>query len=639
MSLSRRAFTASALALGACSTKPASEPIALGPDAALEYIIIGSGAGGGPLAANLAKAGHKVLVMEAGSDAAGPTYSVPAFNALASEDPRLRWDYFVQHYSDPAQRGRDSKLVAARDGVLYPRAGTLGGCTAHNAMITMYPHASDWDGIAAATGDASWRAESMRVYFERLERCQYRTRPPVPALNFARHGFDGWLTTNEADPLLLARDEQLQRIVLAAAEEVGLAGVVEPFVAGQLDPNDWRLDRNGFTGLSNVPLATRGGRRVGTRDLLADIARALPNNLLIKTNVLVTRILFDGRRAIGVEYMEQPSLYRADPRSQPGGSEPVARQRVLAAREVVLAAGAFNSPQLLKLSGIGPRGELARFGIPLVADLPGVGENLQDRYEIGVVTRMRDPFALLKDCGFTPPISGQPPDRCYAQWLQGQGVYTTSGAILGISRRSAPERPDPDLFIFGLPGFFRGYYPGYSEALETHKNHFTWAILKAHTRNTAGRVTLRSADPRDTPVIEFHYFQEGNDLTGEDLASVVAGVAFVRRMNRHLYGAPGIAAAEVVPGAAMGDTASVGRFVADEAWGHHASCSNRMGPVSDRMAVVDSNFRVHGMTGLRVVDASVFPRIPGFFIVTPVYLISEKASDSILADVRRPARV
>jgi len=632
-SLSRRAFTASALALGACSPRPGAGPIALDPDAAIEYIVVGSGAGGGPLAANLAKAGHKVLVMEAGGDDAGPTYSIPVFHGLATEDPRLRWDYFVQHYSDPAQRRRDSKLVAAEDGVLYPRAGTLGGCTAHNAMITIYPHASDWDGIAAATGDPSWRADAMRVYFERLERCRYRSRPLTPALNFARHGFDGWLTTNEADPLLLARDAKLQRIVLSAAEEVGLADVLGPFFAGQLDPNDWRLDRDGFTGLSNIPIATRAGQRTGTRELLQDTARVLPNNLLIKTNVLVTRILFEGTRAIGVEYLEQPSLYRADPRAQATGPEPVPRQRVLAAREVVLAAGAFNSPQLLKLSGIGPRSELARFDIPLVADLPGVGENLQDRYEIGVVTRMRDPFALLQSCSFTPPLAGQPPDPCYAEWQQGRGLYTTNGTILGVSRRSAPERPDPDLFIFGLPSFFRGYYPGYSDALKTYKDHFTWAILKAHTRNTAGRVTLRSADPRDTPLIEFHYFAEGNDEAGEDLASVVAGVEFVRRMNRHLYGAPrGIAAAEVVPGPAIADAASVGRFVADEAWGHHASCSNRMGPVSDPLAVVDSDFRVHGLTGLRVVDASVFPRIPGFFIVTPIYMISEKASDAILAD-------
>jgi choline dehydrogenase len=586
------------------------------------------------VAANLARAGHKVLVMEAGDDSGGPTYSVPAFSALASEDPRLRWDYFVQHYSDPALRRRDSKYVPGRDGVLYPRAGTLGGCTAHNAMITIYPHASDWDGIAAATGDASWAAPAMRAYFERLERCRYRIRPPIPALNLSRHGFDGWLTTNEADPLLLAGDEQLQRVVLAAAEEVGLQGVFEPFFAGQLDPNDWRLDRNGFTGLSNVPLATRDGQRTGTRELLLDTARALPDKLVIKTNVLVTRILFDGRRAIGVEYLEQPSVYRADPRAPATGPEPVARQRVLATREVVLCAGAFNSPQLLKLSGVGPRDELARHGIPLVADLPGVGENLQDRYEIGVVTRMRQPFALLRDCSFAPPAPGQAADPCYAQWLQQRGVYTTNGSILGIARRSAPERPDPDLFIFGLPGFFRGYYPGYSAALETRKDHFTWAILKAHTNNTAGRVTLRSADPRDPPLIEFHYFNEGNDVTGEDLASVVDGVAFVRRMNRRLGGPDGIAAAEIVPGAGIADAASVGAFVADEAWGHHASCSNRIGPAGDRMAVVDSAFRVHGLSGLRVVDASVFPRIPGFFIVTAVYMVSEKASDAILSDAR-----
>jgi choline dehydrogenase len=110
-------------------------------------------------------------------------------------------------------------------------------------------------------------------------------------------------------------------------------------------------------------------------------------------------------------------------------------------------------------------------------------------------------------------------------------------------------------------------------------------------------------------------------------------------MTRRLYGVEGIAAAEVVPGPEYDNRAAVGRFVSNEAWGHHASCSNRMGPAGDRMAVVDSNFRVHGLTGLRVVDASVFPRIPGFFIVTPIYMISEKASDAILADARAPVRI
>jgi choline dehydrogenase len=153
-------------------------------------------------------------------------------------------------------------------------------------------------------------------------------------------------------------------------------------------------------------------------------------------------------------------------------------------------------------------------------------------------------------------------------------------------------------------------------------------VLKAHTRNTAGTVRLRSADPRDRPEINFRYFDEGNDAAGADLAAVVDGVQFVRRISKH----NGAIKEEAIPGPAVQTPDQIAQFVKDNAWGHHASCSNPMGKADDPAAVVDSNFRVIGVKGLRVVDASVFPRIPGFFIVTPTYMIAEKASDAILAD-------
>jgi choline dehydrogenase len=337
-----------------------------------------------------------------------------------------------------------------------------------------------------------------------------------------------------------------------------------------------------------------------------------------------------------VEYLDGAHLYRADPRAPASGPEPGARQSLRATREVILAAGAFNSPQILKLSGIGPAEELARFGIPVLVDLQGVGRNLQDRYEVTVVTRMKRDFALLRECGFHPPGVGETPDACYAEWLHGEGPYATNGTVLGLIRRSAAARPGSDLFIFGVPGYFKGYYPGYADRVRD-KDYFTWAVLKAHTRNTAGTVTLRSADPRDPPEINFRYFAEGNDAAGEDLASVVAGVGIARRMTAAMRRPGGVAAEEEVPGPAVSSPDALARFVANEAWGHHASCSNRMGPRGDALAVVDNRFRVHGTQGLRVVDASVFPRIPGFFIVTPIYMISEKASDVILEDARGAA--
>jgi choline dehydrogenase len=341
-------------------------------------------------------------------------------------------------------------------------------------------------------------------------------------------------------------------------------------------------------------------------------------------------VLFDGARAVGVEYLRGEHLYRADPRADQAVTAPEPR-RLRVKKEVILSAGAFNSPQLLKLSGIGPRDELTRLGIPVLVDLPGVGQNLQDRYEVGVVTEVKSDFPILHGCSFAPPSPGEQPDPCLVEWQAGQGVYTTNGVVSGIIKRSQTDRPLPDLFIFGLPGCFQGYYPKYSAEIEAKRNYFTWAILKAHTNNSAGTVTLRSADPRDVPEINFHYFDEGNDAGAADLESVVDGLEFVRRLVAR---ASRVTLQEKIPGEEVRSRDDLRQFVKDEAWGHHASCTCKMGPGEDRLAVVDSAFRVHGTIGLRVVDASIFPRIPGFFIVTPIYMVSEKASDVILADAR-----
>jgi len=193
--------------------------------------------------------------------------------------------------------------------------------------------------------------------------------------------------------------------------------------------------------------------------------------------------------------------------------------------------------------------------------------------------------------------------------------------------RSSAKQPNPDLVIFALPGIFRGYYPNWSG--DCFKSNFmTWAILKGHTKNTSGTVTLKSTNPLDTPEINFNYFDQATDPEGEDLNAVLRGVEAVRQINNKYVMRKMLAAEEFKIGAGE----DLKKYVKREAWGHHASCTNKIGTDSDPMAVLDSKFRVRGTQGLRVVDASVFPRVPGLFIVVPIYMIAEKASEDIIAD-------
>jgi choline dehydrogenase len=500
-------------------------------------------------------------------------------------------------------------------------------------MITVYGHGSDWDHIVELTGDASWSSDNMRSYFERIERCTYAGQAPAAGQpNPSRHGYEGWLNTTGPELSLVFGDDALLKTILTAilgAWKEGISGLLPDLIPQ--DPNDWRTPK--FEGICFAPLATLKGRRQGTRELI-DTTRAIyPQKLVIKMSNLATKILFDAdKKAIGVECWEGQHLYKADPNviADPQAGDDYEVKRYYCKREVILAGGAFNSPQLLMLSGIGPKDQLEKFEIDCILDRPGVGMNLQDRYEIDVCTEMKNDWKILANATFAPPLPNAPGDPCYIDWQNGKGVYATNGAVLGVIKKSSPELSDPDLFIFALPGRFSGYFPGYSKEVERTKNYLTWAVLKAHTANRAGWVRLKSADPRDRPEINFRYFDEGTPNDPSDVNACVNGVEFVRTISKHNTAIK----VEITPGAAVQGSDQIAQYVKDNAWGHHASCTNRMGKADDPNAVVDSNFRVIGTQNLRIVDASVFPRIPGFFIVTPVYMIAEKASDAILATAK-----
>jgi choline dehydrogenase-like flavoprotein len=662
-----------------------------------DFAIVGSGAGGGTLAARLAEAGFRVVLLEAGGspeesgDNMPEDYDVPVFHPLASEHPAMSWKFFVRHYADGKQQNADPKCVpdpaTGGPSIFYPRAATLGGCTAHNAMIFMAPHESDWDEIARITGDGSWSAQNMRRYLRRVEDCHYRplwrffTGPWRFLLGEKQRP---WLPAELALPRKAARDGRLLNLVIetvsfvsrdirrewmsAFLERAGLSRVWDgverawkalrfgarravenlaldvliPGVLEGIDPNSWRCQRRRAEGPCFVPLTTRHGQRAGARERVLDIAKRYPDLLRIEYNALATRVIFaDGNCAVGVEYQKGARLYRAHDDASVADGEVC---EVRAAREVILAGGAFNTPQLLMLSGIGPEKTLKEHGIDVVCALEGVGQNLQDRYEVGVVNRLDKDWEALKGAEFRRG------DRLFQEWLgrplfpflpapwqklRRRGMYTANGAAVAFTRRSSPGLPDPDLFCMALLGKFIGYRPGYSRkdvCNPEHLNYLTWAILKAHTINRAGSVTLRSKDPRDPPEINFRYFEEGDNPAKKDLGAVVKGIRMVREITA---GMKEHGLMEELPGRDVQTDEELAKYVRDTAWGHHASCTCPIGP--PRLGgVLTSDFKVHGTTGLRVADASVFPRIPGFFIVSAIYMIAEKAADVILAEAGRP---
>lgn len=678
-----------------------------------DYIIVGSGAGGAPLAARLARAGKKVLVIEAGSNHTqlGPREPsneitrVPLLHAASTEHPDLSWRFFVEHYGQlPNGIAPDPKRYIpnvatgenqSHEGIFYPRAAGIGGCTIHNAMITIAGPDSDWDDLASFLGDPSWNGRRMRVYFQRLEHNDYmpvpdsRRRRPFqdrwhfvknafrfllgyrPDTTSGKHGFSGWLHTSFPDLSIGLHDKQLVKMIKAALWQAKREGMenawslVRTLFKGKflqaLDPNHAETQASSPEGVALIPLAVYGntttihrngehpyailGYRSSPRDFLLDTLAQYPENLTIWPDCLVTKVLFDDDcplRAVGVELLRGKRLYRAhvSPSEAEGTPEKVYVRKEdnvngEKAGEVILCGGAFNTPQLLMLSGIGDKDELKAIPatdsnktIDCRVHLPGVGKNLQDRYEVSVVSEMAHDFSTLNGASFDITQ----PDPHLRQWREeGTGLYASNGAVLGIFKRSRPELSQPDLFIFGVPADFRGYSVGYSKV--RRHNHFTWVILKSHTRNPGGIVKLRSTDPRDTPLINFHYFgtsRESDCNTPDpDLQALVHGVKFVRNILRS---AKSIVRAEVHPGPNFASNSATADWIRRDAWGHHACGTCRMGPDGDPNAVLDSRFRVRGVQGLRVVDASIFPSIPGYFIATNIYMASEKAADVIIED-------
>ncbi|PVI00425.1 GMC oxidoreductase [Periconia macrospinosa] len=612
-----------------------------------EYVIIGSGAGGGPLAANLARAGHSVYLIEAGENRGDDLLQrVPSFANEGSEEPRATWSFFVSHYENETQAYRDTKYTwrtPEQDyyvgldppegseplGIYYPRGASLGGSSMVNAMNFALPPDRDWDAIADLTGDETWRATSMRTYYERLEHSNYIASNGTGSQG---HGFDGYIHSNHNDVELLRGQPGFLEIIRTLYNSVGHFpnSTDEIFQLMQRDMN--RLDDTRYEAndLFNIPIHYDAQhRRSSAQSYLMDTVNQYNADgthrypLTINTNSLATRIIFENSttggkpRAVGVEYLHGQALYRADQRHN--GLQRGTPGNVTATREVIVSGGAFNTPQILKLSGVGPADELTQHGISVVVDLPAVGTNLQDNYEGGVHVEAARPFeSVFMNCTWRAPG-----DPCLRQWeADGSGAYGIGAApVSALYRTSVAETPDADLFLFGAAGaLFEGFFPGYGTNY-TPPETFFWSVVKMQMRNTAGTVKLRSADPQDTPEIAFNFFAEGRE---KDLQSLVEGVQWTLDAFESI-GAPygPYRVVKPVPGVDMGQS------IMDDTFSHHASSTCAIG-VNQTTSCVDSQFRVHGVDGLRVVDASVFPSVPGAFPVLPTFMISEKAFAVIL---------
>ncbi|KAK8058416.1 choline dehydrogenase [Apiospora phragmitis] len=601
-----------------------------------EYVVVGSGPGGGPLAANLAAAGHKVLLIDAGGDYGDELVeSVPAMFPFSTEYVETKWDFFATRSPDPtveAQNritsyrvpngtvytGLDPPAGAVPIGTLYPRAGTLGGCAQHNALIAIRAFDSDWDVVARKTGDASWNGQTFQDLYQKIENCDYLPN------SILGHGFTGWFHTALTSLLTAVQDLKVVSIIVSAGLALGVD--ITTSLIGTV------------AGLAEI-LLKDNSKRGGARDRILEVANAVDilgnrkYHLDIKLETLVTKVNLDGDlRATGVSYMEGKSLYRADPRS--GSATVLGEGTINATKEVIIAGGAFNTPQILKLSGIGPKDELSGLGIPVQVDLPGVGANLRDHIEISTISKSNKDFSLLNGCTF---MQGYPekPDPCLEQYLSGlgqtgKGVYATNGLAIGVALQStAATQDDPDLWIYGGPANFPGFYPGWAADAVADHRHWAWITLKASTQNRAGTVTLTSTDPRDVPRIAFNTFQDARSRD-QDLQAAYEGIRYARDAMDKLLPLDG-AFVEETPGRANVSTeAEVKDWAATNSFGHHACCTAAIGGDGEAGAVLDANFSVRGTQGLRVVDASAFPVVPGFFIQVPTYLLAEKATKAIL---------
>ncbi|KAJ7144189.1 hypothetical protein C8R44DRAFT_973823 [Mycena epipterygia] len=597
-----------AISFADASSLPACAPNSH-PD--YDYVVVGSGVGGGPVAARLAENGFSVLVVEAGENVINVNTTIPLYFGRAVEDPKLELNYTYNEYSPGAQ--------FPRDGAWYPRARGLGGSTIHNAMLNNIADTKqDFNNLATMFNDPTWSYTNMRNYFKRIENnlSLNKTDPD--------HGFNGWLKTTTTPSSLTA----------TALTDPQFASIVSTISGSGPIINDVNSVANVEAVGVGIPSYTidESRNRTSVRSRLTDVQVSSKGKLAISYGTLATKIALcdPGHGGIPTAYGVEIAVGGAiSVASNFNGIKKLTTRLVTVRHEVIVSAGVFQSPQLLMLSGIGNQTELQKNGITPVVNLPGVGANLQDHDEVASVWRMKENYTLFDGCTFlyTPGT-----DPCIASWESSghQNIYGFGPALFTIMARSSPSMSQPDLFTYWLPADFRGFNRGFAQELAENHNTLTGVVLKAHP-STRGLVTLTGNDPQDPVHIEKHHFEAAGGSA--DINAILTGIKSAWSLAQDGGIEPHIAE-RIFPAPNVTTDTEIKDHILENVFGHHACCTNKMGAANDPMAVLDGNFKVRGVANLRVVDISSWPTIPGFFVATPTYMLSEKAADVIMAATR-----